>query len=98
MLKKKIKLIPFDPARYLKTEEQIGHFLELSCVGNNPAHIARALGVAAKARGMSKLSKKTGLTRTTLYNILSEKGNPELKTLAKILDALGLRLSIVKAE
>jgi probable addiction module antidote protein len=43
---------------------------------------------------MSALAERTGLSRETLYRTLSDKGNPRLDTLAAILAAFGLRLSV----
>ena len=54
--------------------------------------VAEALG------GMGLLAEKTGLSRETLYRTLSERGNPRLDTLAAILAAFGLRLSIQPAK
>mgnify|MGYP001551120469 FL=1 len=55
-----------------------------------------ALRNVAEARlgGMSKLAEATGLNRESLYRMLSGKGNPELKSLDKLLHALGLRISV----
>ena len=44
--------------------------------------------------GMTKIARHTGLNRENLYRVLSEKGNPELKSLEKLLKALGLRLAV----
>ncbi len=44
--------------------------------------------------GMTKLSKHTKLTREALYRSLSKHGNPRLDTLAKVLDAFGLRIGV----
>jgi probable addiction module antidote protein len=44
--------------------------------------------------GSRALADKTGLSRETLYRTLSKKGNPRLDTLAAILAAYGLRLSV----
>jgi probable addiction module antidote protein len=44
--------------------------------------------------GIAALADKTGLSRETLYRTLSKKGNPRLDTLAAILAAYGLRLSV----
>ena len=58
-----------------------------------------ALRRIAEARGgMAKLAQATGLTREALYRTLSAAGNPRLTSLAAILDATGLRLTIVPAE
>ena len=55
-----------------------------------------ALRNVAEARlgGMSKLAAATGLNRESLYRMLSGKGNPELKSLDKLLHALGLKLAV----
>ena len=91
-----IELRPFDPANYLDTEEHILYFLEAAMVGNDPAHIARALGVVARSKGMTEIARKTGLGRQALYAALSENGNPTLETLTTVLSALGLELTVQK--
>jgi len=55
-----------------------------------------ALRNVAEARlgGMSKLAKTSGLNRESLYRMLSGKGNPELKSLDRLLHALGLKISV----
>ena len=55
-----------------------------------------ALRNVAEARlgGMSKLAEATGLNRESLYRMLSGKGNPQLKSLDRLLHALGLKLAI----
>jgi probable addiction module antidote protein len=47
---------------------------------------------------MTALADKTGLSRETLYRTLSERGNPRLDTLAVILAAFGLRLTVQPAK
>lgn len=47
-----------------------------------------------RARGMSELARKVGITREALYRSLSAEGNSELSTLTKALRALGMRLTI----
>lgn len=87
---------PFDTANYLETEEDILFYLEAAMEGNDPKHIASALGDVARAKGMTEIAKKTGLGRQALYNALSENGNPTLETLLAVLGALGLELSVHK--
>lgn len=91
-----MELRPFDPANYLETEEDILYFLEAAMEGNDPKHIASALGDVARSKGMTEVAKKAGLGRQALYNALSENGNPTLETLAAVLNALGLELSVKK--
>ncbi|MCF7799539.1 putative addiction module antidote protein [Candidatus Babeliales bacterium] len=42
--------------------------------------------------GMAKIAKKAGLGRESLYKTVSEKGNPEFRTIAAVAHALGLEL------
>ena len=64
---------------------------------DDAAYIAAALGDVARARGMTKLAQRTGLTRMGLYKALSKDGNPSLDTVLKVLHALGLRLTAKSA-
>ncbi len=84
----------YDTAEYLKTNEDMQAYLE-ACMeegGDDPAFIAKALGVIARARGMSQLARDAGLARESLYKALSGEGNPEFATILKVIKALGLRL------
>ena len=54
--------------------------------------IAHALGVIARAKGMSQLARDTGLGRESLYKALSGEGNPSFGTILKVMHALGVRL------
>ena len=59
---------------------------------NDPAMITHALGVIARAKGMTQLAKETGVSREGLYKALSSDGNPEFSTVLKVIKALGLTL------
>jgi probable addiction module antidote protein/putative addiction module killer protein len=87
----------FDPAKYLKSEEDVIAYLDAAMEDNDPAHIARALGDVARSEGMTEISRRTGLGRQALYTALSEQGNPTLDTVTSIISSLGLRLSVRKA-
>lgn len=83
-----------DSAEFLQTEEDMAAYLD-ACfeeAGDDPAFIAHALGVIARAKGMSQLARETGLARENLYKALSSNGNPEFGTILKVIKALGLRL------
>jgi probable addiction module antidote protein len=96
----KIKLIPWDSAKYLDTEEDIALYMEavMEEAGDDPDFVAHALGIVARARGMSELARKTGLTREGLYKALSGEGNPSFATVTKVAGALGLRVSFPPAK
>ena len=87
-----IKVTPFDAADYLTTAEACAVFLTEALKSEDVAYIANALGVVARACGMAEIARKTGLSREGLYKTLSVKGNPELATVLKILEAVGLKL------
>lgn len=92
-----LKVIPFDPAAHLETQDDILYYLEAAMEGNDAKHIASALGDVARSKGMSDIARKTGLGRQALYNALSENGNPTLETLTAVLGALGLELTVQKS-
>ena len=87
-----IKVAPFDAADYLTTAEACAVFLTEALKSDDVAYIANCLGVVARARGMAEIARKTGLSREGLYKTLSVNGNPELATVLKILEAVGLQL------
>lgn len=94
--KLKLKTKKWDSADFLETEEDITAYLNACFAehGDDAAFIARALGVVARARGMSAVAKKAGLTREGLYKSLSGEGNPEFATILKVTQALGMRLRV----
>jgi probable addiction module antidote protein len=89
------KVSVWDMADYLKSEKDVAEYLQCAFEDGDPEYIAFALGTAARARGMLKTSKKTGLNRSALYKSLKKDGNPRLSTFTKVVDALGYKLSIV---
>ena len=93
-----LKTTRFDPADYLATAEHCAYFLTDALETEDPAQIAQALGVIARARGMSEIAKKTGLSREGLYKMLSEKGNPEMATVLRVLKAIGVQLVALPAK
>ena len=85
----------WNPVEHFDTEEDIAAYLEAALEENDTALIAAALGDIARAIGMSKIAEDTGLGRESLYKALLPSGNPELSTVLKIIEALGLHLQAV---
>jgi probable addiction module antidote protein len=94
MVRAKIETEPYDSAEYLDTPEAIAAYLEEALAEKDPAFIAHAVGVAARAQGMASIAERTKLSRESLYRALSMDGNPQLSTLIKVLSEMGLRLAI----
>jgi probable addiction module antidote protein len=90
----KVKTILWDSAAYLKTNADIADYLEAVLEDGDPALVAHALGIIARAKGMAKIARATGLGRESLYKALSADGNPELATVLKVMRALGLKLKV----
>ncbi len=90
----KIKTKPWDSAAYLRTDEDIAHYLEAVFEDGDPSLVAAALGDVARAKGMAQIAKAAGLGRESLYKALSPEGNPEFATVLKVMRALRLKLKV----
>jgi len=87
------RLTNYDPAEDLGSKKAVAIFLAEAFKTNDPAYIAHALGVAARARGMSQIAKETGLSREQLYRSFSANGNPTLKSTFAVMKVLGIKLT-----
>ena len=65
---------------------------------DDASYIVHALGVAARAKGMTKVASDTGLAREALYRSFSEEGNPSLKSTIAVLKSLGFRLTVRRLD
>jgi len=90
---RKLKTTRFDSAAHLNSAKAVDAYMADALDSNDPAVIAHALGTIARARGMSRVAKKAGLSRESLYKALGPSGNPELGTIIRVMRALGLKLS-----
>lgn len=83
----------FDAANYLKDDETIAHYLADAAAEEDPDAFLEALGDVARARGITEISRETGLARTNLYRVLAPGANPSYHTLRKVMNALGVSLT-----
>ncbi|MGC9502134.1 addiction module antidote protein [Baaleninema sp.] len=90
-----LKTYPWDAAEHLETQEDIVAYLEAALEDGNPSVVVAALGDIVRSQGMTQIARETGIERERLYNALSSEGNPELATVLKVLQALGLRLRVI---
>lgn len=97
-----LETTPYDAARYLDTPDGVEEYLiasfEDAAEFGDPRIITKALGTVARAKGMTKMADDAELSRTALYRALSEQGRPELATIFKVMQALGLRLAPVRVD
>lgn len=95
MKKIKISDLPkFDVVDYLKTEEDIAGYLTAVLEDGDPALFVAAIGDIARAKGMSEIAKKSGVTRESLYRALKIEARPRFETVTKVIHALGMRISV----
>jgi probable addiction module antidote protein len=87
------KTIPFDPAQHLSSPESQAELLTDALETGDAGYIANALGVIARARGMTEVARGAGVTREALYKTLSQDGDPKLTTLLGVIRSLGFKLS-----
>ena len=82
----------FDMASQLKNKEDIAAYVTMVIEEGDSAELAHALGIAAKARGMSEIAQATGITREALYKALKPNAKPRFDTINRVCAALGVRL------
>jgi probable addiction module antidote protein len=92
--KTKILLKPFDVAAHLQTNEDIAAYLEAVFADGDTDEIRDALGHVARARGMTGVAEKAGITRSAAYKALGDNGNPSFATISALLAAIDLRLTV----
>ena len=91
-----------EPRRYEEVLDEDLHnpaeaagYLNACLEDGDPQVFLLALRDIARARGgVAQLAEATELNSEHLYRMLSAKGNPELRSLEVLLDALGFRLSV----
>ena len=84
----------WDAAEILDSPEMIAAYIDAALEDGDPALIAAALGDVARAKGMSKIAKETGITREGLYKALSAEGDPRLTTFLGVIKSLGLHITV----
>lgn len=87
----------YDSAEFLDTDEAVAEYLAAAVEEGDAALFRHALGVVARARGMTQIARESGLSRESLYKALSDEGNPSLDTTMRVLKALNVRLSATAA-
>jgi len=91
------KFKPFDISAHLDKDEVVAEFLTAALEDPNPDVFLSAVGKVAKARGMSAIAENTGLGRESLYKALSPGAKPRYDTILKVLQSLGVKLSVTAA-
>ena len=92
-----VKLKKFDPSEFLDDDEVVAEYLTAALEDPNPDVFLAAVGNVAKARGMSSIAEQSGLGRESLYKALAPGAKPRYDTMLKLLQSLGVKLSVSAA-
>ena len=78
--------------KYLDSNEAITEYFSQVLKDGDSNEFLRAIGHIAKAKGMSKIAKETGLGRESLYKSFKKNAKPRFDTVIKVLNALDIDL------
>lgn len=82
---------------HLKDEEFAAEFLSQALDEEDFSVFLTTLKDVIRVHGsISAISKKANISRSTIYKLFGEKGNPELKTILSLLHTLGYGLKVTK--
>jgi probable addiction module antidote protein len=94
----KTKFAPFNAAEYLDNEEVIAEYLAAALEDPDPEVFMMAVSNVAKARGIAKIARDSGLGRESLYKALAPGAKPRFETVRKLVDALGVRWTVAPSS
>jgi len=89
----KIRTSPWDVAEVLTTPERQAAYLEVVFAEGDMGAFLKALGDVARAKGMARVSKASGLNRESLYKSLRASGKPSFDTVVKVLSSVDIRFA-----
>jgi probable addiction module antidote protein len=96
------KFREYEEDYFRKNPDEIDDYLkevfdEYAEDGNTPALLS-SLRVISRVKGISEISRETGITRNGIQKALSEEGNPRLESINAIMHAMGYRLKPEKLQ
>lgn len=78
----------------LKNPQEAASYLAAVIELNDQSALLQALRQVANAHGMAEVARRAEVGDKTLFKVLSDTGNPTLATTTKLLNAMGLRLTV----
>ncbi|CAK0743661.1 putative addiction module antidote protein [Gammaproteobacteria bacterium] len=91
-------LSEFDMAEHPPDEQAISEYLTLVIEEGDSSELAHALGIIARARGMTEIAKASGIGRESLYKALRPNAQPRFDTITRVCAALGVKLVVQTIE
>lgn len=80
-----IELIKHDPSAIFKNHKEIKLALSQALVDGDKEAFIEILSGYVRSHNVLEVCRRTGLSRTVVYEAISENGNPSLDTLCKIM-------------
>ncbi len=87
-----------DLERKLLNSDFAADYLAASIAEDDEEFLSEALAKVIKAHGATRVAEETGIARQALYKMLSSEGNPSFKNVNKLLEAVGLELTVKKKD
>lgn len=87
-----------DLERKLLNSDFAADYLAAAIAEDDEEFLSEALAKVIKAHGATRVSEETGIARQALYKMLSAEGNPSFKNVNKLLEAVGLELTVKKKD
>ncbi len=91
------KIKAFDPSEFLDDDEVVAEYLTVALEDPNPDVFLAAVGHVAKARGMGAIAESSGLGRESLYKALTPGAKPRYDTMLRVLQSLGVKITVSAA-
>ena len=89
-----LKTVPFDGSEYLDDDASQAELILDAVESGDATYLAHALGVVARARGMTSIAEETGVPRKAIYKALSDPADLDFATLRTVAETLGMKFKI----
>jgi probable addiction module antidote protein len=80
--------------KMLQDKDDLASLIQSGLRSRDHTLVARCLGIAVAACGLSTVARRAGITRQGLHKATGKRGNPRLATLMSILDAVELEVAV----
>lgn len=87
-----------DLERKLLNSDFAADFLAAAIAEDDEEFLSEALAKVIKAHGATRVAEESGIARQALYKMISVEGNPSFKNVNKLLEAVGLELTVKKKD
>ncbi|MFP3042868.1 putative addiction module antidote protein [Treponema primitia] len=84
----------WDLTDFIDSKKDVIANIEAALEENDPEYLFEVIGALARSKDMTEIAKELNVTRESLYRSISPDGNPSFATVIKLLDVLGLQLSV----